>query len=452
MNLGTVQLITPKLDAGNDLSAIKPKDDFARDLPKDREDDRTISASDSAPADRLENTQKPKEIVEKTDIIKPHAKSSQDDAATVEKIDPATKALIADNMLVGLLAVNNTADPVIKNFVAQNNLLTGTATAGVPANMVADASVASGEAGAKTVDAAQTIVAAASAAKPAQEEVPAAIANAADAAILDQFLATDAKQADLSADELAALAKNTKAAANGAPKSESPSPAAIAPNLSSPDDAAGAPSLQAAAPRPETIEATVKKAVHVDAPATVDTKAGDAAAPNAAIPQQVAAPLHNDKIEIKAAPVQIAAHAPASEQVAFQIVKLAKTGTDRIKIQLSPEDLGRVDIRLDMHKDGSVKAVISADRPETAAWLERDAKQLERALQDAGLKTDSNSLEFSNRGQQQSHHAFSQMQEQNSGFANKYQPNVKYATVEVPVADGAARSGFGGKAGVNILV
>ena len=87
---------------------------------------------------------------------------------------------------------------------------------------------------------------------------------------------------------------------------------------------------------------------------------------------------------------------------------------DRIKIQLSPEDLGRVDIKLDMQKDGMVKAVIAADKPETLQWLQQDAKHLERALQDAGFKLDNGSLSFNLRQDNNSAQQFSAFQDQHN--------------------------------------
>ncbi len=85
-------------------------------------------------------------------------------------------------------------------------------------------------------------------------------------------------------------------------------------------------------------------------------------------------------------------------QVTLQIVKAFANGLDRITIQLHPESLGRVDVRLDIGQDGRMTASIAADRPETLELLQRDARALERALQEAGLKTDSGSLSFHLRG------------------------------------------------------
>ena len=85
---------------------------------------------------------------------------------------------------------------------------------------------------------------------------------------------------------------------------------------------------------------------------------------------------------------------PVIQQIAVNIAKAIQGGTDRIIIQLKPAALGRVEVRLEVTADGRVQAVVTADRPETLEALQRDARGLERALQDAGLRTDSNSLSF----------------------------------------------------------
>lgn len=87
-----------------------------------------------------------------------------------------------------------------------------------------------------------------------------------------------------------------------------------------------------------------------------------------------------------------------TEQVTVQMQRGVASGQDRMTIQLRPEELGRIDIRLDFGADGRVKAQVSADNPLTLELLQRDSRNLERALQDAGLKTDSGSLSFNLRG------------------------------------------------------
>jgi flagellar hook-length control protein FliK len=88
------------------------------------------------------------------------------------------------------------------------------------------------------------------------------------------------------------------------------------------------------------------------------------------------------------------------DQLALQIQRAAAGNRDHITIQLMPQDLGHIEIKLDFDKSGGVNAVIAADRPHTLDLLRRDATGLERALQDAGFKADSGSLSFNLRGDQ----------------------------------------------------
>lgn len=88
-----------------------------------------------------------------------------------------------------------------------------------------------------------------------------------------------------------------------------------------------------------------------------------------------------------------------AEQVAVQVVRAAGQQIDHLQLTLEPADLGRVDVRLELGPDNRLSLVVTADRPETLDLLQRDARALERALQDAGLKTESDSLSFNLRGE-----------------------------------------------------
>jgi flagellar hook-length control protein FliK len=93
-----------------------------------------------------------------------------------------------------------------------------------------------------------------------------------------------------------------------------------------------------------------------------------------------------------------AASLPA-HQVAVHIQRAVSAGQDRIRITLHPAELGQIDVKLKVSNDGAVKAIVSIERPETFELLARDARGLEKALQDAGLKTDSGSLSFNLKGE-----------------------------------------------------
>ncbi|MHA1152074.1 MAG: flagellar hook-length control protein FliK [Alphaproteobacteria bacterium] len=88
-----------------------------------------------------------------------------------------------------------------------------------------------------------------------------------------------------------------------------------------------------------------------------------------------------------------------ANQVAVHIQRAVAAGQNRIRISLHPAELGQIDVKLNIGNDGTVKAIVSIERPETFELLQRDARGLEKALQDAGLKTDSGSLSFNLRGE-----------------------------------------------------
>lgn len=91
---------------------------------------------------------------------------------------------------------------------------------------------------------------------------------------------------------------------------------------------------------------------------------------------------------------------PATNQVFVQLTKAVQNGQNKITVQLRPEELGRVEVKLDIGGDGRVKAMVMADKPETLDLLQKDSRVLERALQEAGLKTDNNSLSFNLQGKE----------------------------------------------------
>lgn len=96
----------------------------------------------------------------------------------------------------------------------------------------------------------------------------------------------------------------------------------------------------------------------------------------------------------------VAAHVPVG-QVSMHVGRAAANGADRIEIHLSPASLGQVDVELEVAPDGRVDAVVRVERPETLELLQRDARQLVRALQDVGLQADGGSLSFHLRGDEQ---------------------------------------------------
>lgn len=87
------------------------------------------------------------------------------------------------------------------------------------------------------------------------------------------------------------------------------------------------------------------------------------------------------------------------EQVFVKITKAIKAGNDRITIQLRPANMGRVEVKMELTHDNRLMAVVTADNKDTLEMLQRDARDLQRALADAGLHTDNGDLNFNLRGQ-----------------------------------------------------
>jgi chemotaxis protein MotD len=85
--------------------------------------------------------------------------------------------------------------------------------------------------------------------------------------------------------------------------------------------------------------------------------------------------------------------------LAVEITSKARDGKNSFDIRLDPPELGRIHVHLDVDRNGEITSHVIADRPDTLDLLRRDSSSLERALQDAGLKTANNGLQYSLRDQ-----------------------------------------------------
>lgn len=157
-----------------------------------------------------------------------------------------------------------------------------------------------------------------------------------------------------------------------------------------------------------------RRADAAQAPVTAGTPTATAkaaeASPPAILPAHSAAPAAQPAAPAAPAaqPAPQAAAIPLSG-VAVEIAGKALAGKNRFEIRLDPPELGRIEVRLDVDRDGRITSHVVADRRDTLDLLQRDASGLQRALQDAGLKTSDNGLQFSLRDQ-----SSGQQQPQNS--------------------------------------
>jgi flagellar hook-length control protein FliK len=121
------------------------------------------------------------------------------------------------------------------------------------------------------------------------------------------------------------------------------------------------------------------------------------------------------------------------EQIKVNITRAAKAGLDKVTIQLKPVELGRIEIKLEMNSEGKVSAAVTADNPDTLNLLQREAKGLERALQDAGLRADANDLEFNLRSEDQPQLA--EKGDERQGQRGAAQANAHFTDAELEADD-----------------
>ncbi len=88
--------------------------------------------------------------------------------------------------------------------------------------------------------------------------------------------------------------------------------------------------------------------------------------------------------------------------LALEIAANVKGGKTSFEIRLDPADLGRIDVRVDIDRNGQVTSHLTVEKPETLSILRQDAPQLQQALDNAGLKTGNGGLQFSLRDQSSS--------------------------------------------------
>jgi flagellar hook-length control protein FliK len=85
--------------------------------------------------------------------------------------------------------------------------------------------------------------------------------------------------------------------------------------------------------------------------------------------------------------------------LAVAIAARAQAGSQQFDIRLDPPELGRIDVRLAVDGSGQVSTHVTTERADTLQLLQSQQPQLERALEQAGLKTAENGLQFTLRDQ-----------------------------------------------------
>ena len=191
-------------------------------------------------------------------------------------------------------------------------------------------------------------------------------------------------------------------AAEGAPATAPPTPPAEAAAIEKAGKAAarGAEVLAETPPGLKEAESAPKPEIAADpaVPEAKTEKQAEAPSPAAvagATPtqlQQAVAPVAHAATASRSRPVPL-----EPEALGLAIARHAAEGEDVFDITLTPDELGRIDVRLQIGEDGRISAHIQADRPETLSLLQRDRTELARALGQQGMNADQSSLQFSLR-------------------------------------------------------
>ncbi len=178
-----------------------------------------------------------------------------------------------------------------------------------------------------------------------------------------------------------------------------------------------------AAPQPDRVPAP---AAPIAAPAATPA----AAPPNAAL-ATAPAPRHEIEIDARSGSV--------GRDLGIAIAHRAKNGEDMVRVRMTPGELGRVEVTLAFDDKGNVQATLKADNHHALDLLRRDAVELTRALDQAGIRADTQSFRFESRsdgGQQQ-------MMNQQGNGGNGGQPRPGAAPLPADDGDfGDSESGY----------
>lgn len=96
-------------------------------------------------------------------------------------------------------------------------------------------------------------------------------------------------------------------------------------------------------------------------------------------------------------PVVVAQPGRLGADMGVEIARAVKGDREDLLIRLDPREMGRIDVRLSFDRDGVLRAVMSADSPAALDLLRRESGDLNRALADAGIRSDGQSLRFDAR-------------------------------------------------------
>lgn len=152
------------------------------------------------------------------------------------------------------------------------------------------------------------------------------------------------------------------------------------------------------------------------------------------------------------APLNMRLAAGQMPAIAQLIARRFGEGGRSFDIRLDPAELGRVHVRLEIGADRTVQAMLTAEKPEALQELQRNARELERALADAGLELGESGIGFALFDGSQDHDSPSGG---SRSAANDAEPEAARLTLEPQRPDAAIeRFGFtlAARGGVDVRI
>ena len=160
---------------------------------------------------------------------------------------------------------------------------------------------------------------------------------------------------------------------------------------------------------PETLSAAVS--------APISAAISPAAAPQASI-APVSSPAAAAPEPVSARPGEI------GHQLGVEIARSSQDGRNDLTIRLDPVELGKIQVRIQFDDQGNLRAHVSAESNVALEMLRRDSGDLAKALNDAGIRTDSQSFQFEGRGQSREQHGQRQ-QPGGNNHQNNFSPEAE---------------------------
>jgi flagellar hook-length control protein FliK len=129
----------------------------------------------------------------------------------------------------------------------------------------------------------------------------------------------------------------------------------------------------------------------------------------------------SDPARVQAAPAVAAAEPVIAarpghlgQTMGVEIARSVEAGDDTLRVRLSPDNLGKVEVTLSFDDSGTLRATVRAESAHALDLLRQDAPDLGRALDQAGIRSDTQSFRFESRGEGSNAQAQHQQQHQNA--------------------------------------